>query len=48
MIGDIINGFSAALSRLLGMEESLIREITLSDEMMEQYQRILKKRLPDS
>ncbi len=48
MIGDVINVFSAALAGLLDMNESLIRRITLSDQMVEQYQRILENRLPDS
>ena len=48
MIRDVINGFSAALSRLLDMDESLVREISLADEMTEQYLKILEKRMPDS
>ena len=45
-IVDVIDGFSAALSKLMAMPESLIREITLSDKMVEQYRKILEKRQP--
>lgn len=47
-IRDIVNGFSYSLSRLLNMDKSIIDEITLTDEMLKQYQMILSERIGDS
>jgi len=46
-IKDAIYGFSYALSRLLNIDEKIIRDVTLADKMFEQYIRILENRLTD-
>ncbi len=43
-IGEVIKGFSYAVSRLLNIDEKTVEEVTLTDIMLDQYLRILEKR----
>ena len=42
-IGEVIKGFSYAVSRLLNIDEKTVEEVTLTDIMLDQYLRILEK-----